>query len=687
MIEITENNAGITIRVCAQPWMPEHVKAQVETLGRLDYTVKIPKVEKKTLRSRKKPLPSKWAESHRNITMSSVPGPWRNELTPYLAGIMDSGAHPAVQVVILCKAPQVGGSEVVHNFVGYCIDHEPGPVLYVYPDELTGKENMQDRIQPMINSSPRLRSYKTRRVEDMTTTRINFRHMPVYLAWAGSPMRLGNKPIRHVILDEINKYPPLAGKKETDSVSLAEKRTNWYKWTRTIWKISTPTDEKGRISVALNKEAQVVFYWWVRCPDCGRDQLMEFGGKGDPKPGRGRIRWPEDERDPERIENKKLAWYGCGHCRSKWDDAKRDMAVRAGHWRAQGPDDKKVGLGLKTYLDTNKPSKIGFHIPAWLSYFVSLSECAAAFLKAQGSFEKLKDFMNNYKAEPWRLRVVSSENVKILDARCALKPETVPSTAVALTAGIDRQLYSYWFVVRAWANDYTSWLIHYGQLATWEDVEALLFETAYPVADSGRTMGIARAGIDTGGGKGQEEGGVSLTEDTYWWLRQNHRGRGCRVWGTKGSSRPLASKMTLGKVLDRMPSGKPFPAGIGIQLVHLDTERLKDAFHYRLGNAIEPGPQAAHLHSKTGKDYTRQILAEVKERDEDKGVEKWVNPHNRDNHLFDCEVICHATADPEFPGGGIHLIRPYVSPVPPLAKPQRPEESKPGYQRPGWLNR
>jgi len=123
----------------------------------------------------------------------------------------------------------------------------------------------------------------------------------------------------------------------------------------------------------------------------------------------------------------------------------------------------------------------------------------------------------------------------------------------------------------------------------------------------------------------------------------------------------------------------------------MDTEKLKDTYHYRLNQALEHGPQAAYLHKGVEKDYARQIMAEVKELDE-KGVEHWVNPHNRANHLLDCEVICHAAADPEFPGGGIHLIRgPGNSPPPPVPPAARQGRAggntTPNYQRPGWLNR
>jgi Bacteriophage tail assembly protein len=157
-----------------------------------------------------------------------------NDVTPYLAGIMDASFFPSVQTIILCKAPQVGGSENVNNCIGYAIDRDPGPVMVIYPDELTARENNHDRIQPMIKSSPRLRSYMTGSDDDAGMLRINLSHMPIYMAWARSAARLANKPIRYVIFDETDKYPETAGKRETDPISLGEARTITFRHNKNL---------------------------------------------------------------------------------------------------------------------------------------------------------------------------------------------------------------------------------------------------------------------------------------------------------------------------------------------------------------------------------------------------------------------------------------------------------------------
>ena len=179
--------------------------------------------ERAVFRHRKAIPVSEWAERHRIIPPHmSRPGPWRNLVTPYATGIMDVGFFPSVQLVVIMKCPQSAGTEAVHNCIGYSIDRAPGDVLYTYPDENTARENAQDRIIPMLRDSARLREYITGASDDMGSLRIRLAHLTIYMAWSGSPARLGNKPIRYLVLDELDKYQ--SSRREAAAEALAEKR-------------------------------------------------------------------------------------------------------------------------------------------------------------------------------------------------------------------------------------------------------------------------------------------------------------------------------------------------------------------------------------------------------------------------------------------------------------------------------
>ncbi len=278
--------------------------------------------ERATLRHRK-PMPaSQWAERHRVVHLSSRPGPWRNQVTPYATGIMDAGFFPSVRTVSIMKCPQSAGTEAIHNCVAYTIDRAPGPVLYVYPDEATARENAQDRIIPMLHASPRLREYLTGMSDDLSSLLIKMAHLTIYMAWSGSASRLGNKPIRYLILDELDKYQNT--KREAAAEALAEKRVITWGKRAIIWKLSTPTVVDGPIDRAF-RQAEARFRYHVVCPACGSEVLMDFE----------HIRWPDDCRAPVKIISRSLGYYECPHCHSCWNDADRDLAVRKGCWREE----------------------------------------------------------------------------------------------------------------------------------------------------------------------------------------------------------------------------------------------------------------------------------------------------------------------------------------------------------------
>lgn len=540
---------------------------------------------------------------------------------------MDAFSNPFIERIVFNKGSQLGGTEALYNMLGYAIHQDPAPCLFVMPTLELAKFASRSRIQPMIEACESLKRLKPSNDDDYTTYSMTFPGMVLALAGANSPASLASRPCRYVFLDEVNKFPQFAGK-EADPISLASERQKTF-WNRKTVVISTPTTEDGQISREI-ASCDVVYEYRVPCPHCGASQSLKWPQvKWDKGLDRDSATYSTDVRDS--------AWYECEGCKGRINDIHRPRMISGGRWT---PSSR-----------VESPRSVGFTLSSLYSSWLTWGDVAEQFVKSHKFPEKLMNFVNSWLAEPWVNRIQSVDAGGVLEAKTELKPMTVPADAVALTAFIDVQRYSFWFSVRAWARDYTSWLIHYGNLPGWDDVEALLFETAYPQDGAKQDMPIWRAGLDTGGS--DQDSGLSMTEEAYFWLRRNGRGRGCPVWGTKGSAQTLAGKLQLSKVLDKTPRGKPLPGGL--QIVIMDVSKLKDAFHYRLELARQREPGGAYLHSGVDELYARHITAEEKRRDE-RGREEWVRIRPR-NDLLDCEVGCLALADPEWPGGGINLFR------------------------------
>ncbi len=648
-------------------WLPRGLVARCG--GTVSGSFRFSEAERQVLRKRKMESPSDWAAKHRYVRLSSIPGKWKHTFSPYLAPLMDALRFPGVETGIICKAPQTGVTDACVNMLGHAADHFPGPAMVVYPDKDTARDICNDRIKPMFEDSPRLRKHLKGNLNEESSIRVNLRHMSILLGWSGSVSRLGSRPIRLLILDELNKY--IDSTREASSEALAEKRTITWRGKRLIIKLSTPTTETGAITVAFEEEAHCRFDWHVICPECGGQQLMKFDN----------IRWPETVRDPRDVEGG-LAWYGCEHCEAQWDDEARNKAVRLGQWLERG-----TGLELFTHLETHKPGKIAFHIPSWLSYFVSLSEVAAAFLKYQKSkrLKDLKDFMNSHKAEPWAEEYAAREEDAIL-ALCDDRPRgTVPGPLIlpgrseplprvaALVAGIDTQAAYFRFVIRAfgYGSDEESWLVKAGTAATFKTLDEQIWKSVYP-DPAGREYKVRAAVIDAMGAPGR-------TKQVYAW---------CGRW-------PLAmayqGKQSLAAPVAYSPiAGFANAKGHKTAIPHTPVLRRADTTFFKSDLAeklgIVPGdPGAFWLHENTkprlgGADspgilaeYAKEMCAETFNPE----TLIWENPKKRPNHFWDCEVMCLVAAwelglrNKKPPAPKAEAEQPKARPRPqPIARPQ-----------------
>jgi terminase, large subunit len=576
--------------------------------------------ERKVFRRRKQIPVSEWCEQHRIVTLSSLPGPWKNEVAPYLAGIMDASFFPSVQEITLCKAPQTGGSEAVNNCIGYAADRAPGSTMFVYPDELTARENCQDRIGPMFTSSPRLREQMTGRDDDTGALKIKLVSMPIYMAWSRSVSRLANKPIRYLVFDETDKYQS-ANQAETDPIKLGEARTTTFRWNKKIWKISSPTVESGYIWQSM-LSAQVVFEYAVRCPICGALQVMIFGDKET----REGIKWPEDERDPDVIETKEMAWYECRTCSSYWNDFKRDKAVRGGIWQARGD-----GRAISSYLEAFRPRRIAFHLPAWLSPFVSLSKIAGAWLRCKPNGKDLnlnahKNFCNTYLAEPWFHMQQDRQEDTILALRDERPAGIVPSGGVVacLLAQVDTQDNGFWFEIRAigYGQTQESWGVHGGFVDSISALEESLFDHVYKDAE-GKIYPVQAAVIDAMGHR---------TAEIYDLCRK-YPGR---MIPLKGEKRMNGSHSWSN--IEYYPGTQKSIPG-GIKLLRVNTSYHKDILAAKL-DVAPADPGSWHLGAEYDEDWARQLCSEFINDNGD-----WECPSGKANHAFDLGCYFFALAD------------------------------------------
>ena len=215
---------------------------------------------------------SEWADRHRRLSSkaSAEPGPWRTGRTPYLREPMDCLSSTSnVQRVVMMFAAQTGKTESGSNWLGYVIDHAPGPMLLVQPTVEMAKRLSKQRLESLVTETPALAAkIAPSRSRDSGNTMFSkeFPGGMMLLTGANSATGLRSTPCRYIFCDEVDAFP-LDVDGEGDPVSLAEKRATTFA-RRKILLTSTPTvKDFSRIEAEYERSDQRRYF--VPCPSCG----------------------------------------------------------------------------------------------------------------------------------------------------------------------------------------------------------------------------------------------------------------------------------------------------------------------------------------------------------------------------------------------------------------------------------
>jgi phage terminase large subunit GpA-like protein len=188
-----------------------------------------------------------------------------------------------VQRVVMMFAAQTGKTEAGSNWLGYVIDHAPGPMLCVQPTVEMAKRLSKQRLESMITDTPCLaEKIAPARARDSGNTMFSkdFSGGIMLLTGANSSTGLRSAPCRYLFMDEVDAFPSDVDG-EGDPVALAERRTTTFA-RRKILLTSTPTvKDFSRIEAEYQRSDQRRFY--VPCPCCGEMQWLQWS----------RLKWTE----------------------------------------------------------------------------------------------------------------------------------------------------------------------------------------------------------------------------------------------------------------------------------------------------------------------------------------------------------------------------------------------------------
>lgn len=470
---------------------------------------------------------SEWAASYRILSSesSATPGSWSNDTTPYLTEIMDQFCDPVIEHVTVMSSSQIGKTECLLNVLGYCIGQDPAPCLLVQPTVAIAESFAKDRLVPMLRDTPQLHSVvdlrrnNSKPIQDTMLHR-TFKGGHVTLIGSNAPASLAARPIKILLLDEVDRYPPVL-KSEGDVVALAVKRTTAF-FNRKIFMVSSPTVAGvSRIEKEYLQGDQRK--WFVPCPHCHELQFLELGGvEAD-----FGLKWPEGE--PGK------AAYQCKYCHELIPNHLKQAMLLHGEWRATAP--------------SSSPRTRSYHINELSSPFVSFGELAEHFLEAKKYPETLRTFFNTALGIPWEDQAEHIDPSSLMMR--AEKYETIPDGVLVLTCGVDIQTDRIEAEVVGYGRNQESWgivrkIIHGdpSQVAIWLQLDEFL-KTTWAYQD--QQIGIAITCIDSG----------YCTDQVYKFVLTRAARRIFAVKGVAGEGKTLVGKPLQARGLSR--SIKVFP--------------------------------------------------------------------------------------------------------------------------------
>lgn len=499
---------------------------------------------------------------------------------------MDAFTKPGIHDITFVAGTQLGKTAAEQNMMGYAIDQAPGPMLIVYPTDKLAEFTSQNRIKPMIAlSKPLAEKFDA---EHSQKLELQFQGMYIALVGANSPSGLASRPVQYVFFDEIDKFPKWSGQ-EAGPLELAEERTKTF-YNKKIVKVSSPTLKTGNIWKGW-EQADARYEYYVPCPHCGAYQVLTMK----------QLKWPEGS---NAYDARDAAEYHCISCGNIIDDRQKMDMLRHGRWKTINKPPKRV-------------HSVAYHLSSFYSPWLTFGDMAYKFLSAKDEPERLMNFINSWLAEPWENKANRMQSDIVLNKRLNYLRGTMPAEAQLLTCGVDVQLDHFWYSVRAWGPHLTSWLVDYGRVETWGDVETVINRD---YADTnGEVRNINLACIDSG----------YNTDEVYSFCAQHMD----VAIPTKGASTPLRARYSV-TVLDKA-------VGFGLRLYNFDTNQMKDFIAGRLG--VAAGAAGSWNVCKDVEPYyADQICAEQKVEYKDKKGRitlRWepISSHAQ-NHLLDTET-------------------------------------------------
>ncbi len=414
-------------------------------------------------------------------------------LTPYHLKPIELMGDPDVQWIYAVAPTQSGKTLLLQVFVADTIDQDPGTMLYVLPDKISGEKQFKEKIITLIQHSPELAAHILQPEKTSLTLKgITLDNMSIYPAWSRSPASLNSNTCIRVVLDEI-RLMPLLVKNETNAIEYCEDRITTYSLggRGQCLGVTTSAVEGDLMHQQIGRPYHQMFWWAYVCQHCNKTQVLDI--------------YENFERNTE--TGLYLPECKCKFCGEPISDRYEKRELNSNCLYVHNND---LGLMEKEIPPFKKDKSVIFRWVSENSPFRSFKEIAEKYEKCVGDYAAMMNFDQCWRARFHKKSVSKINKKDLLRQSNEIEQGVVPDWCKVITAGIDSQGHGFVFWVMAHGENRRRHLIDAGTLESYAEldseakVEKLLrdnFEEKIYKSESKKAWAISSWAIDTGGNR------------------------------------------------------------------------------------------------------------------------------------------------------------------------------------------
>lgn len=539
---------------------------------------------------------------------SPYPGPWQTSRTPYVRAPLRAFADPQYEVVVIIMRRQRAKTECGLNALGHMWDWLPGPALWITPTEKLARSMASDRIDKMFATIPGLRERTVQKAPGSLERYID--GVRFGIGWAGSRTEVASHPCKYAIIDERSRMEGDAGG-EGDPVRIVQAGGGMFPGATTMI-LSSPTEEG----------ICPTMYWWLQgtkmrwcwtCPGCGEPFVPEWST----------VHYPHKAEFATIREEAHIRCPTCAHEIRDPDvpDVEADYVPST--------VDESGEICLRPGLE-QRNSVASYWVTGLSDQITEIGRAAEDYARAarQGEPGAVQAITNTVLGELWK---IPSQGLRA-DAVMDRQVEEIPGDEIQLvTAGVDIQETSLYYVVRGWCANVTSYLLDYGRIFGDTEFDPVFTDLQLAVDQPFCGVRPALVLIDSG----------YRTAHVYEQCRRRMN------WSpSKGVDR--ATRPYWDSSVDEGPTGRAMRR---LKLWNVATDTWKQWLYGRI-RWERDAPGAWYVPTGISQEYADQVTNEraILRR----GRRAWERTGNRENHYGDCEVLAAVAADIQ----GVRRLRP-----------------------------